>query len=1113
MKIAANSNEKELPSRYKRDMLLCVLLTIVLQTTLYAQEITAEYKQGFINPPFSARPRTWWHWTRSNITKEGITKDLEWMKRIGIAGFQLSDVNAGAGQTVNKPVVFGSPEWLDAVRFSASEAERLGLEMSMFSSAGWSLAGGPWVKPEEAMKKLVWSETNITGGKNFTGKLPQPPAAIGAIRNLSAPGSAPGFYKDFAVIAFPALPVEEEQHDNLPSVTSSNGSINADALLDDDLNTAITLSTGNKPGSAWINITYPKPIHAKALSIAGRRGIPFGKLMASTDGTNYEILATLPGKSGYRGSTVRTYSFPETTARFFRVELTSAPARPADVISEIATAPDTAYQLSELKLITGARVNRWEDKAGFNFLFEYESVATPENGYAISKSEIIDLTSKMNEDGTLNWDAPPGKWTIMCFGYSLTGAKNRPAVPSGLGYEVDKLSRKHVESYLQQYTAPLMKTLGNLYGTRLQYILLDSWEAGIQNWTDEMPAEFLKRRGYDLKNFLPALSGRVVESAAVSDQFLWDFRRTLVDMFAENFYGTVTEFLHKQGIKTYGEAGGVSLESIEDALLNKKYVDIPMGEFWVKDLHPSSMYYEDVRGAASAGHVYGKNIIAAESFTGGNYESPYTLKKISDYWFTQGINRIVFHTSAHQPLDTKPGNTMVGTHINRNITWAELANPFITYLSRNAYLLQKGSYVADIAYMLNEGAPSTMPFWGAGLQPVKPEGYEFDYVNADVVVNRMSADESGRIVLPDGMSYSVLVLPPTNQMTLPVLKKIKELVEKGVSIVGPKPTSVPGLSNYPSSQQMLNNLASEIWGDLDGVSRTRRTVGKGQVFWGMPLANVMTSIKISPDIAVNKPLDGELSWIHRKDGETDIYFLVNRSDQPQDYTIRFRVSGKEPELWHPDNGHMEPVSYEIKDDKTELSIRLEERESVFVLFNKKTAVLSRSIPHNQYHELMNIGGQWKISFPGKSGAPASIITDSLSSWTNYADEGVKYFSGTASYSKTFELRQEPGRSKVFLDLGRVGDIAEVILNGKKLDTIWKAPFRIDITHALHKGKNQLEIKVTNEWTNRLVGDKAAPAEKKVLSFYVNPFGGQYQLSDSGLMGPVKLLTHDSETKK
>ncbi len=1094
-------------------MLIYILVFTFLQIQLQAQEITAGYKQGFINPPFSARPRTWWHWTRSNITKEGITKDLEWMKRIGIAGFQLSDVAAGGGQTVNNQLVFGSPEWLDAVQFSALEAERLGMEMSIFSSAGWSLAGGPWVKPEEAMKKLVWSEINITGGKNFNGKLLQPPAAIGPIRNLSSPGSAAGFYHDCAVIAFHTFSAETEGQNNLPVLTSNKGAINAEALLDDDLNTNITLNPSGKPAVAWIQFTYAQPLKTKAFSIASRRGIPFGKLMASADGINYEVLATLPGKSGYRGSTVRTFSFPEITAKFYRVELTGAAFRPADVISEITTAPDSAYQLSELKLLTGARVNRWEDKAGFNFLFEYESVATPENGEAIPKSEIIDLTAKMNADGILNWDVPEGKWTIMRFGYSLTGAKNRPAVAAGLGYEVDKLSKKHTQSYLQGYTAPLLKALGNLYGSRLQYMMLDSWEAGIQNWTDEMPAEFQQQRGYNPILFLPVLSGHIVESAAVSDRFLWDFRRTLVDMFAENFYGTVTEFLHKQGIKTYGEAGGVSLESMEDALLNKKFVDIPMGEFWVKDLHPSSMYYEDVRGAASAGHIYGKNIIAAESFSGGNYESPYTLKKISDYWFTQGINRLVFHTSAHQPLDTKPGNAMVGTHINRNITWAELANPFVTYLSRNSYLLQKGRYVADIAYLLNEGAPSTMPFWGAGLQPAKPEGYEFDYVNADVVVNRMKADTSGRIVLQDGMSYSVLVLPATNQMTLNLLRKIKELLNNGVTIVGPKPIATPGLNNYPASEKELNSLAAELWGDIDGVSRTRRTNGKGQVIWGMPLANVMASLKIAPDIIFSKPIDGDLSWIHRKDGETDIYFLVNRSDSPQDYKIRFRVSGKEPELWHSDNGSTQPVSYTIKDDKTVVTVHLEERESVFVLFNKKTNVLSRNVPIPQYRELMSIGGPWKINFPEKSGAPADIIFDSLSSWTTNSNEGVKYFSGTASYGKSFEEKKEHGRSKTFLDLGRVGDFAEIILNGKKLDLLWKAPFRIDVTGVLQKGTNQLQVKITNEWTNRLAGDKEASADKKVLPYYINPFGGQYQLSESGLMGPVKLLTLAEEPKK
>ncbi|MDP4290547.1 MAG: glycosyl hydrolase, partial [Bacteroidota bacterium] len=723
-------------SRLLFSAILVFLFAVYLPAELQAQEFTDRSKAEFKTPPASAMPRAWWHWTNSNVTKDGITKDLEWMKRVGIAGMHLSDVASGNGQTVPTKILFWSPEWFDAVKFSASEAERLGLEMSIFSSAGWSLTGGPWVKPEEAMKKLVWSEITVNGGKPYTGKLPQPPSNIGPIRNLQAGGrttNVPGYYGDCAVVAFRTPSDESDVKESHPVVTSNAGTINAAPLLDDDLNTSMTLSAAGKPGPVWIQFSFEKPFSARAITIAGRQGIPFGRVMASTDGIHFQTLAEMPGKQGYRGGTVRTYSFPEVSAKYYRVEMTNAPLKPADVISQATTPVDTAFQLSELKLYSGPRVNRWEDKAGFNFMFEYESESTPEvaAGDVIKTSDIVDLTSKMSPDGTLNWNVPEGKWTIMRFGYSLTGSKNRPAVPSGLGYEVDKLSKKHTESYIRQYTEPIQKSLGDLYGKSLQYVMMDSWEAGIQNWTDEMQAEFLKRRGYDITPFLPVLAGRVVQNAGVSDRFLWDFRRTLVDMFAENHYGTITDFLHKQGLKTYAEAGGVSLESIEDALLNKKYVDIPMGEFWVKDLHPSSMYYEDVRGAASAAHIYGKGIAGAESFTGGNYESPYTLKKISDYWFTQGINRLVFHTSAHQPLDTKPGNTMVGTHINRNITWAEKAAPFMTYLARNSYMLQKGLYVADIAYLLNEGAPSTMPFWGAGLQPACPEGYQFDYFNAD----------------------------------------------------------------------------------------------------------------------------------------------------------------------------------------------------------------------------------------------------------------------------------------------------------------------------------------------------------------------------------------------
>ncbi len=483
---------------------------------------------------------------------------------------------------------------------------------------------------------------------------------------------------------------------------------------------------------------------------------------------------------------------------------------------------------------------------------------------SIASRDVIDLTDRMSPDGTLNWDAPAGQWTVLRLGYSLTGAKNRPATPAGSGYEVDKLSRAHTEAYYDAYTQPIARTLGKLYGDRLHYFMMDSWEAGQQNWTDDMIAEFTRRRGYDPTPFLPALAGRVVDNSQASDRFLWDFRRTLADMFADNHYAVISERLHRGGLELYSEAAGVSLEIPEDTLLNKSKVDIPMGEFWVRDLHPRLMYLQDVRGAASAAHAYAKPIVAAEAFTGGGYESPLTLKKVSDYWLAQGINRLVFHTSAHQPLDTKPGNTMVGTHLHRNITWAELAKPLNTYFARTCYMLQQGRAVADIAYLLGEGAPSTMPIWGAGTTPAPPAGYDHDFINADVLLHRLSVDGHGQLTLPDGMSYRLLVLPESTKMRPELLEKLHELVAGGATIVGPRPTASPSLAGQPAADQRVAELADSLWGDLNGTTRTINYVGRGMVVWGRPLADVLARLNVPQDFEWTGPLDADVAWKHRR---------------------------------------------------------------------------------------------------------------------------------------------------------------------------------------------------------------------------------------------------------
>ncbi len=1083
-------------------------LFLSLTQLSYSQSLV----EGFKTPPESAKPRTWWHWTNSNITKEGITKDLEWMKRAGIGGMQLADVASGQGQVVDKKIFFGTPEWLDAVRHAAAEAERLNLEMTIFSSPGWSLTGGPWVKPPQAMKKLVWSEMKVQGPQNFTDLLPSPPSNEGPIRNLArsaqiSPKEVP-FYKDCIVLAYPTPAGETDILQPAPVITASSGSFNGAALTDDDLNSTAIVKSGKDKKVAWLQFSFDRPYSSQALTLASRNGIPAGALKVSDNGNDYRTIAVFPGAQLYRAGKVETIPFPFTSAKFYRIESTGAPMKPADVMAENTTLPDSAYTFSEIKLQPGARINRWEDKAGFYHLFNYESVSSSDvpPPSTIDPASIINLTAKISPDGTLQWKVPAGHWTIMRFGYSLTGSKNRPAVPSGSGYEVDKLSREHTEAYIKAYTDPIAGTLGPLYGRSLQYVLLDSWEAGMQNWTDSMISEFSLRRKYDMTPYLPCLAGRVVGSSEISDRFLWDFRRTLADMFAENHYAVITEYLNKQGIKTYGEASGVSLEILEDALLCKKYVDIPMGEFWYRALHPELMYYQDVRGAASAAHVYGKQIAAAESFTGGGFESPYTLKKIGDYWFAQGINRFVFHTSAHQPLDTKPGNTMVGTHINRNITWAEQALPFMTYLSRISYMLQQGKFVADIAYLLDEGAPSTMPVWGSGLSPAPPEGYDYDYVNADVLLNRFSVDQNGRLVLPDIMSYALLILPNTSRMTLPVLEKIRDLIKAGATIIGQKPLCTPGLTGYPTSEKKMKDIVTEIWGDLDGISRTRRVCGKGRIFWGTPPKEAIKLAGIQPDVEYDKLLDTKINWIHRRTGETDIYFLVNSSDQPAEMNIRFRINGREAELWDPASGQIEPAGFTITGETTTVPLHLTERQSVFIVFRNKTNGNTRNFVQTVPFTLATLSGPWEISFPSGMGAPEKIMTDSLESWTVNGNEGVKYFSGTALYTKTFEALKSwlKDRTKLILDLGKVGDIAEVSINGTALGILWKAPFQADITGLLRKGTNKLEIKITNEWTNRLAGDQKASTGNKVLNSTLFVFPGR-NLNDSGLLGPVTIL--------
>lgn len=777
--------------------------------------------------------------------------------------------------------------------------------------------------------------------------------------------------------------------------------------------------------------------------------------------------------------------------------------------------------IAELDFSSAPRVNYWQAKAQFGNIAEYESQATPSvpASETIPLDGIVDLTSKMRPDGTFAWDVPPGRWVVLRMGWSLTGQKNGPASREATGYEVDKLNREHVDSYVQEYVAQISGALGQYSGKSFRYFLMDSWEAGMENWTDDMIRQFQTRRGYDPTPWLPVLTGRIVDSADASDRFLWDFRRTIADLLADNHYGAATEYFEKHGVGLYAEAMGVGDPTSGDGLQDKGRVTIPMGEFWTPLTGDSDAreHPADLREAASAAHIYGKPLAGAESFTTQSYvpawgQSPFYLKPIGDRAFARGINRIMYHTSVHQPFVDdahKPGMTLgpYGQHYTRNITWAEQAVAWNTYLARCQYMLQQGRFVGDIAYYYGEGAPVTVPFWKE-VQPAPPAGYDYDYLDTEILLNRLSVAD-GRVVLPSGMSYRLLVLPAdVDRLTLPVVRKIRDLVAAGATVLAPRPGRSPSLAGYPEADLEIRDIANDVWGAVDGMMIREHNYGKGKVYWGVSVAEVLEALKTAPDFEYNHPhIDTSLVWTHRRDGDTDIYFVASQTNHTENVDASFRVIGKDVKIWHPDTGVTEPAEYRIESGRTIVTLPFDPCGSVFVVFRGKAPALARTPPHPVESMLGTVSGPWQLSFPPNWGAPAQIKLDSLISWTASSDSGVKYFSGTATYNKDVDAPLEwfrPG-ARLVLDLGMVKEIAEVSVNGKPVGGIlWKPPFRADVTDVLRAGTNHIEIRVTNLWPNRMIGDLQPEATKKYTFTDFKPYTASSPLMESGLLGPVEL---------
>lgn len=1057
---------------------------------------------NFKNPPSGAKPRVWWHWMSGNITKEGIRADLEWMKRVGIGGFQNFDAGLSTPQIVDKRLVYMTPEWKDAFRFTATLADKLGLEMTIAGSPGWSESGGPWVTPAQAMKKYVWSETQVEGGRPFTGKLPKPPSAVGTYQNRADRKWPVEFYADSAVVAYRTAKAE-----SVPAeITSSGGTFNTAALSDGDYSNATLLPAAAVGEKAWIQFEFPssQTIHGATLATAGpgrhyaHDPNPEQRIEASDDGIHFRTLASIPAASDR--ASVFTVAFPAVTARYFRLTVLTTPPPPRDP-SPAVRAPIAfpGTLVAELVLHAEPVIDRFQDKAGFSATAGLYDLATPQGTGAIRKADIVDLTSKMRPDGSLDWTPSPGHWVVLRFGYSLTGAHNGPASPEATGLEVDKLSARHVKAYFDNYLDQYKATLGPLMGKRgLQYVVTDSWEAGTLNWTDDMLAEFSRRRGYDLRPWMPVLAGRVVESAEASDRVLWDFRRTIGELTSENHYDQLTTLLRARGMGRYSESHEYKRAFVGDGMEPKRKADIPMGAMWTQAPGKSTDRYDaDIRESASVAHIYGQNLVAAESLTAANFAwaySPETLKPTADRLLAMGLNRFVIHTSVHQPVNDKiPGLGLgpYGQWFTRHETWAEMAKPWTTYLARSAYMLQQGRFVADVLYYYGDDSNVVALF--TQRPPRIPAGFNFDYVNSDALMTQFTV-VNGRLTAKSGMSYRVLALDPNSRhMTLAVLRKLRDLVAAGAVVVGPKPIESPSEAD---DQAEFHAIADSLWGS-----------GKGKIQAGRTLEQSLAGM--ARDFEFSRPqADAELMFVHRKLAGGDIYWVNNRQARVENLDATFRVTGKAAEIWHPDTGVTEPASYRTANGRTTVPLRLEANDAVFVVFRKAAAAPQRTIKPVMETALATVDGSWEVAFQPNRGAPEKVTFDALHSWHTDADAGVKYFSGTATYTTTVEAPAawfKPG-ANLWLDLGDVKNLADVTVNGKPLGIVWKEPFRINLAGAMKPGANVLVIRVANLWVNRLIGDQQPGATKKYTYTARQFYAADSPLLPSGLLGPVQVLS-------
>ena len=1145
------------------------LMSFVLLSTLLIQGCSNQIQDnqdslelGFITPPRNARPQAFYYWINGNITKKGILGDLIAFQQAGISGMHLFNASL---YMPKGPVKYGSDQWYDLLLYTSKIADSLQLDLIIHNCAGWATSGGPWITPEKSMKSIIWSELSISGPHTFEGKLDQ-----GETLHK--------YYRDIAVLAIPEEPHEKVWQYFQPSQVIADINLEqSNRLVDNNMQTSEIFVQTDPGDHHWIQLTFNKPLQARLITlhtptIASR--VTFdGAIEISTDGKNFKQIR----KFHYYGRIPPFFTIPfqTVTASHFRIRFS---------VHSIEGAVNLKF--SEVQVSNARRIENWYPKVGKiqttlnRSVFPFEM----QDSLAIPRDKIINLTENMNSDGELSWQVPPGNWTILRFGYTATGSTNHPSPKEGHGLEVDKMDPDAVAFQFHQALDKIIELKDSLGSNEPSGILIDSYEAGPQTWTDRFAKEFQLRRKYDMSSFLPVLTGRVVESLAISEGFLYDYRKTIADLIAESYYGTFQRLAHQHDLQLIAEPYG----GIFNQAQNAEYLDVVVSEFWIK--RPQN---NNVKEIASIVHTSGKKIIGAESFTakpehGAWRNHPLTLKSLGDLAFTQGLNRVMLHSYLHQPRsEFAPGWThgRYGTHFNRLNTWWEYVNPWISYLSRSQYLLQQGLPVTDICLLDSDDLDELVE----ANYPEIPKGYDYDICSRNRILQMKHHKKS--LILQNGQEYKILVLPEYNFMSLPVLRHLHKLVEDGAVVVGLPPALPPGLQEYVYKQTEFIRLVDDLWGKMNIKSKMPNHFGEGKVYWNGSLNDILKENLIHPDFVYQShTMDADIRYIHRTLEESEIYFLSNQDSQSVTITADFRIASKQPEFWKSDQGTIEAcLIFRTQNDRIQMPVRLDPYGSVFIVFRKplpekwvtsvvnltddimsdssnvvEDSFLPEELEFSGMSVMLNsptscqltysngdqrdftidppasdlvLDDSWKVKFPDGWGAPTSIVFDSLISWSDHPDEGIRYFSGTATYQNGLPIPSGYIQSDqaYFLDLGEIYDIAEVWMNHKKVGIVWKPPFRLEITKFLKEGTNDLEIKIANRWVNRLIGDEHIPVEysydmggsvftkgalKDLPPWYYNEkvlkppkrytftswkhYEANSPLLPAGLMGPVKI---------